>query len=194
MENIKEIVAKNIVSLRKAKNLTQIDLAKKIHFSDKAISRWENAEVSPDLETLEKLSKVLGVSLAYMLEPHEEIKPVETKRKIDNDLLINILACGVVWVILTILFVYLKLFYNYIFWQGFVWGIPISTSFMALYFRRKENKLAKMILRTILNWTIIASVYLQLLAYNLWLIFIIGIPVQACIIIGYFSVSRKKTF
>ena len=73
MENIKEIVAKNIVSLRKSKNLTQIDLAKKIHFSDKAISRWENAEVSPDLETLEKLSKVLGVSLAYMLEPHAKI-------------------------------------------------------------------------------------------------------------------------
>ena len=59
--------------------LTQIGLAKKINFSDKAVSRWDKGEVLPDIETLESLAKIFGVSLTYMLEEHTTTKK-QTKR------------------------------------------------------------------------------------------------------------------
>ena len=52
MENVKETIAANLVSLRKANKMTQSALAEKLNYSDKAISRWEHAETLPDIETL----------------------------------------------------------------------------------------------------------------------------------------------
>lgn len=58
---------KFISELRKEKGLTQIELAKKINVSDKAISRWENGKNYPDIEMLEILGKELGVSISELL-------------------------------------------------------------------------------------------------------------------------------
>ena len=55
MENIKEIIAGNLVALRKSKRMTQQELAEKLNYSDKAVSRWEHAETLPDIETLCKI-------------------------------------------------------------------------------------------------------------------------------------------
>ena len=48
--------------------LTQVGLAKKINYSDKAVSRWEKGEVLPDIETLDALSKIFNVPLSYLIE------------------------------------------------------------------------------------------------------------------------------
>ena len=47
--NIKNVVAKNIVYYRKKLNMTQLELAEKLDYSDKAISKWERAEAIPDI-------------------------------------------------------------------------------------------------------------------------------------------------
>ena len=41
MSDIKDIVAKNIIDLRKKNGLTQNELAEKLNYSDNAVSRWE---------------------------------------------------------------------------------------------------------------------------------------------------------
>ena len=60
VKGIKETVRENLIKLRKEHKFTQIELAERIGYSDKAISRWETGEVNPDIETLEKLA---GISL-----------------------------------------------------------------------------------------------------------------------------------
>ena len=52
MENLKNILAKNLVKLRKASNMTQSELAEKLSYSDKAVSKWERGESLPDIEIL----------------------------------------------------------------------------------------------------------------------------------------------
>ena len=64
MENVKAIVSQNLLRLRKENNLTQAELAKRINYSDKAISRWEAGEVVPDLETIYALSEVFDVPIS----------------------------------------------------------------------------------------------------------------------------------
>lgn len=195
MENIRDIVSTNIITLRKQKQLTQIDLAKKINYSDKAVSRWENGEVVPDVETLQKISQVFGVPVSYMLEKHESEEKGINLLKNPNQLIMQFLAVCVAWVIISVVFVYLQLIYGYIFWQGFVWGIPISTALCMWFNRKNDNRVVRLILRSILNWSLLASVYLQLLFLNnLWLIFIIGVPIQLCFVVAFFAKPKLKEF
>ena len=48
-KDLKEIVGKNLASLRKKKQLTQIELAHIFNYSDKAVSKWELGATLPDM-------------------------------------------------------------------------------------------------------------------------------------------------
>ena len=52
---------------RKAKNLTQEDIANKFNISPQAVSKWENDISYPDITILSDLSELLGVSLDELL-------------------------------------------------------------------------------------------------------------------------------
>ena len=80
-EQFKAIVAKNLANYRKINNLTQLDLAEKLSYSDKAISKWERGESLPDLYTLQRIADLYGITindLAY--EKQEIIKPKTIKK------------------------------------------------------------------------------------------------------------------
>lgn len=47
--------------------MTQVELAEKIHVTDKAISRWERGLGFPDIQTLEPLAQVLGISVLELM-------------------------------------------------------------------------------------------------------------------------------
>ena len=61
MENINQVVGNNIKTLRKANNMTQFELAEKLNYSNKAISRWESGEIVPDVATLNKICEIFCI-------------------------------------------------------------------------------------------------------------------------------------
>ena len=63
MEDLKIIFARNLIMLRKQMKLTQIELAEKINYSDKAVSKWEREACCPDITLLPKLSEIIGCGL-----------------------------------------------------------------------------------------------------------------------------------
>lgn len=191
MNNIREIVANNIVTLRKQNGYTQIELSEKINYSDKAISRWEKGEVLPDIETLDNLANIFDVPLSYMLEEHQDAKPVSNSQ-LTNKLAVALVSISVVWLVATIVFVYLKMFYQFNYWQVFIWAVPASV-IIGLYFCRKwGNRLAKTILTSLLVWTVVAGLYLQFIQYNLWLLFLVAVPMQVVIILASFLKPKKR--
>lgn len=56
-----------ISELRKSNQMTQKDLAAKLHVSDKAVSKWERGLSFPDISLLLPLSDILGVTIAELL-------------------------------------------------------------------------------------------------------------------------------
>ena len=50
--DLKENFAKNLCEYRKMFKLTQAELAEKLNYSDKAVSKWERGESLPDVVTL----------------------------------------------------------------------------------------------------------------------------------------------
>lgn len=59
---------KFITALRKENNITQMELAKRLHITDKAVSRWERGLGFPDINTLEPLADALGISLVELMQ------------------------------------------------------------------------------------------------------------------------------
>lgn len=73
MENT---IGKRIAQLRKEKNFTQEDLAQMMEVSAQAVSKWENDLTCPDISSLPKLAKILGVTVDELLSGKEEKIPV----------------------------------------------------------------------------------------------------------------------
>ena len=78
-ENVKERFSKNLVILRKKHKLTQGGLAEKLSYSDKTISKWENGDALPDVETLCLISDFFGVGVDELLK--SDIEEIQKKRR-----------------------------------------------------------------------------------------------------------------
>lgn len=66
------ILADKIIRLRKQNGWSQEELAERMHVSRQAVSKWEAAQTTPDLEKILMLSKLFGVSTDYLLKDELE--------------------------------------------------------------------------------------------------------------------------
>lgn len=193
MENLNQILANNLILLRKQHNYTQSDVANLIQYSDKTISKWETGEIIPSVENLIKLTEIYGVTLNDIIKPIPE-KPVLTKSKkfdLQNKIIITLLAILAVWVVATVIFVYAKIIGGVTLWITFIWAVPIS-SIVALIFNALWGKrLFSFIIISVLIWSLITSIFLQFLAYNLFAIYFIGIPLQVAVFLWSGLKKRK---
>lgn len=76
------ILADKIIRLRKKNGWSQEELAEKMQVSRQAVSKWESAQTTPDLEKLLKLSDLFGVTTDYLLK--DEIEDEEFTDESDN--------------------------------------------------------------------------------------------------------------
>ena len=72
-------IGKRIISLRKNKNMTQVDLADKLGISYQAVSSWERGRGMPDISSLDALCNDLDVSVNELLSG--EVLPPEFYEK-----------------------------------------------------------------------------------------------------------------
>lgn len=61
-----------ICKLREEKEMTQSDLAQKLDVSDKAVSKWENGQAIPRMDTFEKLAEILGTTIDDILSASKD--------------------------------------------------------------------------------------------------------------------------
>ena len=186
MENLKQTIADNLAFLRKKSGLTQLELAQKLNYSDKSISKWEHAETLPDVEILHKLASLYNVSLDYITSdaPKEEKEKLFKKNQNkQNQIIITFLAISFVWILATVIFVYSNFTGADKYWLIYIWAIPISF-IITLYFNKIWGKRKySFYLMSALLWSLLLSFYLQFLPYNMFLIFLVGLPVQIAIIL-----------
>jgi len=181
MEDLKNIIADNLITLRKANKLTQLELAEKLNYSDKAISKWERGESLPDIVILKQLADMYNVNIDYMLSAHNEEDKAKYKiprPELNNKLIITLLACLSIWLLAAILYINFKIMFDRYYWLIWIWALP-ATSVVLIVFACIWGKKPLVIAAvSCLIWTLILSMYLQFLKYNIWSLFLLGIPAQ----------------
>lgn len=76
---MKQTMGEKITELRKAKGMTQKDLAEQMKVTDKAVSKWERNLSCPDINSLPKLAEILGISVDELLQVSKEQKQEKTE-------------------------------------------------------------------------------------------------------------------
>lgn len=184
MDEIKNNLSKNIIKLRKEKKLTQLELANALNYSDKSVSKWENGDTIPDIEVIKRLADFFNVSVDSLIgSPESLTEKVNTASLPKNKLVITLLSIICVWIVSTLIFVMLKIFLKTDYWLCFIWAIPVSFIVLIVFNGIWGKKKFSILITSGLMWTIILSIYLQLLKFNLWVLFLIGIPLEIGIIL-----------
>lgn len=191
MAELKNVIADNISDLRKKAGMTQLELAERINYSDKAISKWERGEGIPDVTVLAHLSDIFGVNLDYFIrEDHaaDTEVPVSKKKKQKRSI-ITALSVSLVWLIATILFVTLGIARENIghSWLSFVFAVPVTAIVILVFNSVWGNRRKNYPIISVLVWSFLIAVFsvFALSGYSpyLWLIFVLGIPAQIIILL-----------
>lgn len=186
---LKQIIADNISLLRRESGITQAELAEKLNYTDKAVSKWERGESIPDVAVLKNIADIFGVTVDYLLtEEHDKSEAVPEparKRRFSNHMSITFISILLVWLVATFAFVMFDIIAptSKLHWLSFVYAVPVSMIvwlvFNSIWFNTRTNFL----IVSLLAWSFLASLFFTLLPlrFNIWQIFVIGVPGQAII-------------
>ena len=187
---LKYTIAHNIAALRKSCGMTQLQLAEKLSYSDKAVSKWESGASLPDITVLKQIADFFGVTVDSLISDGE----VVPEKKPDNKrvhLVISLLSVMLVFLIATVVYLPMELASDTPYrWLPFVWAVPASMIvglvFNSIWGKRRMNYL----IISAMMWTLLLSFYLSFVVYNPIHIFILGVPGQ--VIICLWSAMNKK--
>ncbi len=200
MEKIKLAIAKNITELRKDYGYTQFELAEKLNYSDKSVSKWERAEAVPDVVVLKEIADLFGVTLDYMVSSEHSPKTqpmLYIRRKLQNRAFITGISLILVWLIAAIAFVILDLTMSGIkfHWLTFVYSVPATMIVWlvlnSIWFNQRRNFL----IVSLLMWSVLLAIFVTFLFFsiNVWKILFLGIPAQVIIFMWSRIRSRKAS-
>ncbi len=196
MNDIKFIVAKNIADLRQGVGMTQMELAEKLNYSDKAISKWERGESLPDIGVLVSVADLFGVPLDYLVrQEHGDQKPCVSGQPRYNRGMITGVSIMLVWFVALFVFVLVALIGGDLkwLWLTFVYAVPASMIvwlvFNSIWFNRRRNYF----IISCLMWSSLAALHISLLPWvNIWLFYLLGIPGQLIILLWSMIKKPKK--
>jgi transcriptional regulator with XRE-family HTH domain len=205
MENCTEInhkIAQNLAYYRKRAGLTQAELAEKINYSDKSISKWEQGNGIPDVYILLELSKLYQISLNDLVgEPAPEMKRKAQPSK-GLKWLIILLSSGIVWLCATCIFVCLHLAYpgGGAWWLAFLYAVLVNAILILVYACIWHYRFVNFLCVSTIIWTAITCLFLTIKSAvdsqlaGLWCIYLIGIPLQVLEILWAFfrTLFRKN--
>ncbi len=197
-ENISKTVGRNLQLLRKDAKLTQLELAEIFKYSDKTISKWESGESLPSVEVLYDLAKYYHTTLDALTSSEDILSTTHTPEERKKDhlfptrLIITLLSVSAVWLLATVLFVSFKIVYDRNFPMMFMWAIPLSMIVLLIFNCIWGRKLLLMPILSVLIWTTLMCVHLQFIQYRIWIIYILGIPLQIAVILWSAMLAPSK--
>ena len=196
-EKLKYQLGANIASYRKHCRLTQAGLAEKLNYSDKAVSKWERGESMPDVLTVVQLAELFGVSVDTLLSdpnalpenPGKVQRVMEIavekalKRKANKSIILG-LSSILVWFVALFVFVVVSSFDIPNSWLAFFYAFPANCIvLLSLRSAWHDFRWNRALISGIV-WGSLVSFHmtlLMLLNFNMWKIYLLGIPGQLAI-------------
>lgn len=189
---LRRTISKNIAAYRKAHKDTQLDLANKLNYSDKSVSKWERGESLPDIYILTQIADLYGVTVSNLIG--EEAPP--KKNKPYYHIFILALSVTLVFAIAAVLFTaFLIAQVPFPAWLFFVYAIPVASIvcivFTSLWWGIWQQGLSI----SVLIWSLGACIYLSLSLSvpNISLLFVVCGAIQILVVLWeLFRKFRRK--
>ena len=183
---LRKTVAKNIAAYRKAHHDTQLDLATKLNYSDKSVSKWERGESLPDVYILSQIADLYGVSVSALIgeiQPPKESKP-------PYHMFILLLSLALTMAVATLLFsMFMICKVPYPAWMFFVYALPVCSIICIVFTSLWWGILWQGVSVSALIWTLGLSLYLSFELENVSLIFLVCAALQVLTVL--WEIFRK---
>lgn len=188
---LKRLVADNITMYRKANGLTQIQLAEKLNYSDKAVSKWERGESLPDLYILMQIVDMFGITLNDLVTKQEQPKKV-SKSKL-NHTIVTLLSIGLVWLIAFIVYVILHMASVSMDYMVFLYSLPVAFIVLIVFSKIAKSRLWVYIAVTGLIFSVPLAICVQLKwQYNSAYLFLISGVLEVLTILWFMRKINLK--
>lgn len=192
-EDIKQTIASNLSGYRKKAGLTQQQLADKLNYSDKAVSKWERAEAIPDVIVLKSIADIYGVRVDDFFSAQVADKEVTSKTadkvRRARHWLISLLSVGLVWLVATLVMV-VWLFVdeteaNRTVGHIYLSALPVSF-IVAVVFSCVWGRLWQTgVTVSALIWSVCVVLNAFLPLPNSWLVYLIGAALQVLVVLWF---------
>lgn len=202
--DIKRNVAKNITNLRKKNKMTQVELAEKINYSDKAVSKWERGEAVPDIDTLYLLAQLFGVKIDYFVQEDEDVQKEFVVPKIEGlfKKLAVVFLFSLASVLIALLIYIIGNSQNWdnksYLWMCFVWCTPIFATISFIFFMSNRIWLGSLISCGMIVVCIVGCIFGEFLIHNIlgdnvWMVWLfVPIVVGAIVLLFFMRKSKYK--
>lgn len=197
-EQLRETVAKNIAEFRKKAALTQSELAQRLNYSDKSVSKWERGEGLPDLYVLSQIADICSVKVGdFFLDSPPKLKETVKGLSTKSSVIITALAVGLVLLFTTIVSFVLtvvrmpSLYINLVYYCAIPISAIVLVVFTCIWFKKKWQFLSI----TLLIWSIAVGIWLFVPVSGMKYIFEVAAALQLLIILWYALLkvrSREK--
>ena len=193
-QRLKQRIAANLIYYRKLNNMTQTELAERINYSDKSVSKWERASGVPDIFVLSLLAKLYGVSVSDFLEEKWPEYQLPSPGKNTPRIIIFLLGSGIAWLVATIVFTGLRLFIPSFekAWLAFIFAIPVC-GIIAVVFSFLWWRIAVQLLSvSLLLWSLALCIQLTVPVNDIALIYVIAAVAQVLVLL-WFLLKKKMS-
>lgn len=191
-DETRSAISKNLISLRTANRLTQAELAEKLSYSDKAISKWERGESLPEICVLKQISQMFDVTLDWLTTAHPAEKSAPPKKpKISRRVAITSLSVAGVWLMIMVAFTTAWLV-GYVYWQLFVVAVPLTCIALFVCNILWGKLWYGAAISSVFWWTLLTSIFVIFLDGRLWMLFVLGVPLQLCTLFIFGILSKNE--
>ena len=196
-ENVKYRIGANIAAYRKRDGLTQANLAEKLNYSDKAVSKWERGESIPDVLTMIQLAEQFGITVNDLLmDPNAlpgnpsrlekamtQVSEKALNRKANKNVILA-LSSTLVWFVALLAFVMLSSFDIPYSWLAFFYAVPVNAIVLLSLRSAWRDFRWNRALVSVIMWGTLFSLHISLeifLKFNMWKMYLLGIPGELAI-------------
>ncbi len=193
MKDIRLIIGDNLAAARKASKMTQAELAERLNYSDKAISKWERGESIPDVLVLKEIADLFSVTVDYFLMSHDkqEERPRIGYEKNAMHLAVTLTTCiatVAIAVLLYIIFSFVMPPETFWQWKVFVAMVPVLVTLLLIFNAVWGKRVYTFWIVSGLLWSCVAVVHVFLMdlpspSFPPWSIYFTCIPLQIIVVV-----------
>ena len=192
-------IGKNIMRLRRMANMTQLELAEKINYSDKSVSKWEQGNGIPDVRILVQLADLFNVTVDDLVREHTETAVMPKKTRLLRRIVTMVLSVGLCWLVAVVCFVFIGIGAPAVedIWLAFVYAVPASAIVTLVFACVWKYRWVRIVSITVLIWTVLACIHLTALACGVdtsaipvAYVYLIGVPLQVLAVL-FFSPWKR---
>ena len=196
-EKLRRNIANNLIHYRKESNLTQLQLAEKLNYSDKAISKWERAESIPDVYTLYTLADLYNCTVDDLLSERIKVKRSFYK----NRFIISLMSVALVWLVAIVVYMIWKIIGDSLklegvpYWITWFYAVLASCIDAVVFSKIWGKRWQRFFFVSGIVWSTGLVIFTHLILASIpvpWLVWCICAAVQVLVILWYCLIRKKK--